>query len=117
MIMFILQVIIGFMFLSVGTLKLIITRPQIISKMGAWAEDFTIYQIKFIGFIELLGSTLIIHRLLLTPFYVSLEIIGLTLLTLVMIGATYTHLKRKEAYLHTMALGLTTILLLIFKIL
>jgi uncharacterized membrane protein YphA (DoxX/SURF4 family) len=106
-VLWIAQVLLGFMFIMVGGLKLAIPREKLLAsgletgrKNMAWAEDFTTQQVRLIGFAELLGGV----GLLLpswTGIIPVLTPIAAVCLALLMIGAVVVHLRRKESDLVT----------------
>ena len=92
--LWIVQVIAAFMFLMVGAMKLMRTKEQMSDKM-AWVEDFSQGQIRGIGVLEILGAMgLILPGLTgILPILTPLAAVGLAIL---MGGAFFTHLRRKE---------------------
>lgn len=93
----------GAVFLFSGGLKVILSKDKIratgrIRQMdaAAWTEDFSAGSIKAIGVLEVLAAIgLILPPVLgIAPVLAPLAALGLVLL---MIGATITHIRRKEA--------------------
>lgn len=82
------------MFMMVGVMKLMRTKEQMAERM-AWAEDFSQGQIRGIGVLEILGVLgLILPGLTgILPILTPIAAVGLALL---MMGAFFTHLRRKE---------------------
>ncbi len=90
----ILQIILTFLFLMAGGMKLFSTKEKFASKM-AWAENFSSPVIKGIGSIEILGALGVILPKLtgILPVLSSFAAFGLAL---TMIGAGIVHFKRHE---------------------
>ena len=82
------------LFLMAGIMKLIKPNAEMKEQMG-WVDDFSQGQIRLIGIAEILGSLgLILPGLLnIMPSLTAWAALGLTLL---MAGASYTHMRRKE---------------------
>jgi hypothetical protein len=82
-------------FLGAGLMKLVTPREKLVVKMG-WAEGFSAPQIKQLGLAEVLGAAGLIvpwatHIVpLLTP-------MAALCLTVLMVGASVTHVSRKES--------------------
>jgi uncharacterized membrane protein YphA (DoxX/SURF4 family) len=89
------QIILAIVFAIAGVTKLSKTRAEVAKKLGEWANDFSEKQIKLIGTVELLGALgLILPQWTgVLPIVTPIAAIGLIL---TMIGATMTHLRRKE---------------------
>lgn len=94
------------LFLASGIQKLTQPRESLVASGYTWTEDFTLPSIKAIGTSEVLGATgLILPAVLdIAPILVPLAATGLTLL---MLGATLTHLRRKEPKAQAITLPLT----------
>jgi uncharacterized membrane protein YphA (DoxX/SURF4 family) len=90
----IVQVLLALVFLMAGTLKATQPKEKLAAQMG-WVNDFTPSIIKVIGVVEILGAVgLIVPALTnLLPVLTPLAAGGLVLM---MLGATATHLRRKE---------------------
>lgn len=92
-------------FLMAGLAKITTPRPKLAEKGMTYVEDFTDGQIKAIGTAQVLGAIGLI-----APAFVD----GLTWLVptaaaalmLVMIGAIIVHIRRKEAFVPPLVLGL-----------
>lgn len=81
-------------FLMSGTMKLRTAKVGL-QKQMLWAEDFSQTQVRLIGLAELLGALgLVLPGLL--GLYPALTAWAASGLALVMAGASYTHLRRKE---------------------
>ncbi|MEQ9232395.1 MAG: DoxX family protein [Cyclobacteriaceae bacterium] len=115
MILLIIQLIVGSIFLMVGFVKLLMSRHQLRTKLGPWVDDFNSQQIRIIGVFEILGSLLLLKILLFNNYQV-LEILGISVLCAVMAGATRTHWKRRESFVHTIILLAILIVLFVSKI-
>jgi len=81
-------------FLFSGLLKILTPREKLAQRM-AWASDFSQGQIRGIGAVELLGAIGVIVPGItkIAPILVPIAATGLAL---VMIGASVTHIRRKE---------------------
>ena len=92
----ILQGLAAVLFLFAGAMKLAKTKEELQTQM-TWVEDFSQGQIRLIGVAEILGSLgLVLPGLLnVFPALSAWAAVGLTLL---MIGATITHGRRKEQF-------------------
>jgi uncharacterized membrane protein YphA (DoxX/SURF4 family) len=93
-VLWILQLVLAFVFLAAGLTKLSQPRDKLEAAM-AWVRDFTSPVVKAIGLLEVLAAfALIIPWLFdLAPVFTPLAALGLVAL---MVGATLTHLRRKE---------------------
>ena len=93
--LWIIRGILVFIFLLSGASKLFQPKEKVIATAGKWAEDYTQEQIKALGLGEIvLALLLIIPKLFGHGYYLSpLAALGIAI---VMIGAAYTHYKRKE---------------------
>jgi uncharacterized membrane protein YphA (DoxX/SURF4 family) len=92
--LWIIQIIIAALFLTTGSLKLVLTKNNLI-KVFEWIEDFTEQRLRLIGAFEVLGGL----GLFLPGVYSTLEIlipIAAIGLTIIMVLATFLHSKRKE---------------------
>jgi uncharacterized membrane protein YphA (DoxX/SURF4 family) len=92
--LWIVQGILAFMFLMVGAMKIMQPYDKF-KAMMSWAEDFSPGKIKMIGMLEILGALGIVLPLALGlyTFMTPLAALGLSFL---MMGASATHLRRKE---------------------
>jgi hypothetical protein len=93
--LWIVEGLLGLIFVMTGSFKLFQSKEKIIASGGTWAEDFAPGLIKIIAALELVsGLTVIIPRLLWDARY--LTFMGAAGITLIMIGSTLTHIRRKE---------------------
>ncbi len=94
-VLWILAALLAALFLASGAKKLVQSREQLVASGYTWTEDFTMPTIKTIGVLEILGAAgLVLPALVdVAPVLVPVAATGLTLL---MLGATLTHLRRKE---------------------
>lgn len=98
--LWIIQGLLGLIFTITGSFKFFQSREKVIASGGTWAEDFSPTTIKLIAGIELLsGLAVIVPRLLGHGHFVTS--IAATSIAIIMIGAIYTHIRRKE-YQHAM---------------
>lgn len=88
------QFLTGLLFVLVGTAKLTQPKQKLAAQMQ-WVEDFSQQQIRAIGSLEVLGAIGVVlpQRLDILPFLTPLAAVGLML---VMVGAAFTHYRRKE---------------------
>ena len=93
-VLWIFQILLSLMFLMVGTMKMMQPKEKMAEKM-AWVEDFSQGQIRGIGFLEILGALGMILPAVfgILPVLVPLAALGLAL---TMVGAFFTHMRRKE---------------------
>ena len=92
--LWIIQVIVAALFLTSGSLKLVLTKNNLI-KVFQWIEDYNEKRIRLIGAFEVLGGL----GLFLPGVYSTFEILipfAAIGLTVVMVLATFLHLRRKE---------------------
>ncbi|GAA1605887.1 DoxX family protein [Kribbella sancticallisti] len=106
--LWILAALVAALFFASGAKKLLQSKEQLAAGGFAWTEDFSPAMIKAIGVLEILAAIgLIVPPLLdIAPVLVPLAAAGLVLL---MLGATITHLRRKELS----AIGITLVLALL----
>ncbi len=95
-VVWILQFLLAGLFGMLGSLKVIQPKEKALEmpNMG-WVNDFTQTQLRIIGGLEVLGAIgLILPKLTnILPFLTPLAAVGLML---TMVGAAFTHLRRKE---------------------
>ncbi|MBT5634252.1 MAG: DoxX family protein, partial [Gammaproteobacteria bacterium] len=87
-VLWIFQGILTFMFLMVGTMKLMQPKEKMADKMG-WVEDFSQGQIRVIGILEVLGALGLVLPMLtgILPILTPLAALGLVF---IMLGAFST---------------------------
>lgn len=92
----IIQGLLGLIFIITGSFKFFQSKEKIIASGGTWAEDYKPVIIKIIAGAELIsGLALTIPRLLGHGRY--LTFMGAAYVALIMTGAIYTHIRRKES--------------------
>lgn len=93
-ILWIFQIVLAMMFLMAGAMKMMGSKDKMAEKM-AWVEDFSQGQIRVIGMLEVLGALGLVLPAItgILPVLVPLAALGLAL---TMVGAFFTHLRRKE---------------------
>ena len=84
----------GVMFLIAGIMKSTQPKEKLAARM-AWVEDYSPTQIRLIGLSEVLGGLGLVLPAL-TGILPILTPIAAACLIVIMAGAIYTHLKRKE---------------------
>src|SRR5271167_1287002 len=93
--LWIVQALLGLIFIITGSFKFFQTKQKVIESGGTWAGDFEPGIIKIIAGAELIsGISVIVPRLLGYGHY--LTFMGAASIALIMTGAIYTHIRRKE---------------------
>jgi DoxX-like family len=93
--LWIVQGLLGLLFVITGSFKFFQSKEKIIASGGAWAGDFAPGTVKTIAGVELLsGILVIVPRLLGHGHY--LGFIGAASIAIIMLGAIYTHIRRRE---------------------
>lgn len=93
--LWIVQSLLGLIFVITGSFKFFQTKEKIIASGGTWAGDFKPGIIKLISGVELIsGLSVIVPKLLGHGRY--LTFMGAACIALIMIGSIYTHIRRKE---------------------
>ena len=93
--LWIVQVLLGLIFVITGSFKLFQSREKVIASGGTWAEDFAPGIIKLIAAVELIsGLSVIVPRLLGHGHY--LTFMGAACIAVIMTGAIFVHIRRKE---------------------
>ena len=93
--LWIVQGLLGLIFVITGSFKLFQTKEKVIESGGTWAEDFEPGVIKIIAATELVsGVSVIVPKALGHGRY--LTVMGAACIAVIMIGSTYTHIRRKE---------------------
>lgn len=97
-VLWILTVVLAFVFLAAGGLKLSRSKEQLAESGLAWTEDFSSGTVKLIGALELLA---VLGLILPGAFGVATVLVPLAAvgLALMMVGAAITHLRRHEPQL------------------
>lgn len=105
--LWVVQVLLAAAFAMAGFAKLTQPKEKLETQLK-WVEDFSPSVVKLLGVLEILGAIGLILPMLLNilPFLTTLAAIGLILQ---MIGAAFTHLRRKEFPM----IGINTVLLLL----
>jgi uncharacterized membrane protein YphA (DoxX/SURF4 family) len=92
--LWILQILLAALYLMAGQAKIRRSKAELQTRMP-WAEDFNQTQLRLIGTAEVLAAAgLILPGLL--NMYTVLTPLAASGLAIIMAGATYTHLRRKE---------------------
>jgi VIT1/CCC1 family predicted Fe2+/Mn2+ transporter len=96
----IVQGLLGLIFVITGSFKFFQGKEKIIASGGTWAEDFKPGIIKLIAGAEVIsGLLVIVPRLLGHGCY--LTFMGAACVAIIMTGAIYTHIRRKE-FMHAL---------------
>ncbi len=96
-VLLILQGLLAFVFLMTGVMKLVRKKEDVVDRT-AWVEDFSQQQLYIIGILEVLAGIALVIDLLIVRDGSFDVIAGLAAvgLVLTMIGAMFTHYRRKE---------------------
>ena len=93
--LWIVQGLLGLIFVITGSFKLFQSREKVIESGGTWAVDFAPGIVKIIAGLELIsGISLIVPRLLGHGHY--LTFLGASCIFVIMTGSIYVHISRKE---------------------
>jgi DoxX-like family len=93
--LWIVQGMLGLIFVITGSFKFFQSKEKIIASGGTWAGDFKPGIIKIIAGTELIsGLSVTVPRLLGHGHYLTFT--GAACIILIMAGAIYTHIRRKE---------------------
>ena len=92
--LWVMQGIVAFACVAAGSFKLVTPRQKLATKMG-WANDFTDGQVKLIGLAEVLGAVGLVVPWA-THIMPRLTPVAAACLVVIMVGATMTHVRRKE---------------------
>ncbi len=91
--LWIVQGLLGLIFVMTGSFKFFQTKEKVIASGGAWAVDFAPGIIKTIAGAELISGLLVIAGLLHAGY---LTFIGAACIAVIMTGSIYVHIRRKE---------------------
>lgn len=113
-VIWVLQIVLAAAFLGAGVMKLVRPRPALVSAGMAYAEDYSDGAVKGIGAIEVLGAIgLVLPAALgIAPILTPLAALGLAL---VMAAAVVVHVRRKEAYLPALVLGVLALVVAVLR--
>src|ERR1700679_2217803 len=93
--LWIVQGLLGLIFVITGSFKLFQSKEKVIASGGTWPGDFDPGIFRIIAGVELIsGLAVIVPRVLGHGRYLTL--IGAANIALIMTGAIYTHIRRKE---------------------
>jgi len=110
----ILQIVLAVAFLGAGGMKLARPKPALVSAGMGYAEDYTDTNIKLIGAIEVIGAIGLILPWLtgIAPILTPIAAVGLAL---VMAGAVVVHVRRKEAFVPPLVLGVLSLVVAVLR--
>lgn len=110
----ILQIVLALAFLAAGAMKLARPKPALVSAGMGYAEDFSSSSLKSIGVLEVIGALGLILPAVTgaATWLVPVAAIGLVLL---MAGAVATHVRRKEAFVPPLVLGVLALVLAVIR--
>ena len=110
----ILQIVLAVAFLGAGGMKLARPRPALVSSGMGFAEDYTDTSVKLIGAIEVIGAIGLILPWLtgIAPVLTPIAAVGLAL---VMAGAVVVHVRRKEAFIPPLVLGVLSLVVAVLR--
>ena len=104
--LWILQGLLALAFIASGAPKLVGGKAKLVNNpQMSWSEDFSDGTIRLVGLAEVLGGL----GLILPPVFQLWEVltpIAAVGLALVMLGAVWVHMRRKEAFIPALALAL-----------
>lgn len=106
-VLWIIQVVLGGMFLMAGTMKILRSKEQLATNM-AWVNDFSQNTVRGIGILEVLGAIGLLLPAI-TGIMTWLTPLAAAGLVLTMIGAALTHARRGEYPM----IGMNMVLLLL----
>lgn len=111
----ILQIVLALAFLAAGGLKLARPKPALVGAGLAWVDDFSGPSVKTIGALEVLGGLGLILPAVtgVATWLVPVAAIGLAL---TMAGAVVVHVRRREAYLPPLVLGVLALVLAVIRL-
>lgn len=106
----ILQIVLTLAFLGAGVMKLARPRPALVGAGMGWAEDYSDGRVKGIGALEVVGAVGLILPALtgIAPILTPIAALGLAA---VMAGAVVVHVRRAEAYVPPLVLGVLSLVL------
>ncbi len=91
----IVQGLLGLIFVITGSFKFFQSKEQVIASGGAWAVDFAPGIIKIVAGAEIIsGLLVIVPKVLGRGHYLTLA--GAACIALIMTGSIYVHIRRKE---------------------
>lgn len=110
----ILQIVLALAFLAAGGMKLARPKPALVGAGLTWAEDFSDNAVKGIGAVEVLGALGLILPALtgIATWLVPVAALGLAL---TMAGAVVVHVRRKEAFIPPLVLGVLALVLAVIR--
>ena len=113
-VVWVLQILLGLVFLASGVIKLVRPRPALVSSGMGWAEDYSDGGVKGIGVLELLGAIgLIVPAATgIAPILTPLAAVGLAL---VMAAAVLVHVRRKEQFASPLVFGVLALVVAVLR--
>jgi uncharacterized membrane protein len=101
--LWIVQGLLASVFVVAGATQAIVPREKLLTRM-AWAADFSDFQVKVLGLLEILGAAALVVPWL-TRTLVLLTPLAAAGLAILMAGAAYVHLRRGEPASPPLLLG------------
>ena len=95
----IIQIILILVFALFGFQKIFMPLPDLIKQGMLWIEDFPAWQVRTIGFLEVLGAFGLIFPYVIKPLPKIMVAIASGCLALIMVGAMITHISRGDVIL------------------
>jgi len=114
----IIQIILILVFALFGFQKILMPLPDLIEQGMLWIEDFPAWQVRTIGFLEVLGAFGLIFPYVIKSLPKIIVAIASGGLALTMVGATITHISRGDVILSIIInsiLFLMAILIAVFR--
>jgi len=91
----IVQCLLGLLFIITGSFKFFQSKEKVIASGGTWASDFKAGTVKLIAGTELVCALLVLVPKL-AGRWNGVAHVGATCIAIIMAGAIYTHIRRKE---------------------
>lgn len=110
----ILQIVLALAFLGAGGMKLARPRPALVASGMGFAEDYSDSAVKGIGALEVLGAIGLVLPAVtgIATWLVPIAAIGLALVTA---GAVVVHVRRREAFVPPLVLGVLALVLAVLR--
>lgn len=111
----ILQIVLAVAFVAAGGMKLLRPKPALVGAGMGWADDFSDNSVKGIGVLEVLGGLGLILPAVtgVAPWLVPVAAAGLAL---TMAGAVVVHVRRTEAFVPPLVLGVLALALAVLRV-
>jgi uncharacterized membrane protein YphA (DoxX/SURF4 family) len=113
-VVWVLQVLLAVAFLGAGVMKLVRPRPALVSSGMGWADSYSDAGVKGIGALEVIGAIGLVLPAAtgIAPILTPIAAVGLAL---VMAAAVVVHLRRKEAIIPPLVLGVLALVVAVLR--